>query len=269
MKSAKLILGKYHALKSLLEFVRFFDNWREIWSAYRRSATIPELRFRNDLVLFHGATDDPIVLFREIFVDRCYVSGGFYNPRPGDTVLDVGANIGFFAHFLASRCAAIRIHSFEPGSDARQLLLRNRETNRLEETITVHPVAISDRTDGIKLHRANNTGHRSVFATEFIDISQDAEEVKSVTLDDAVKLSGANRIALLKIDTEGAETEIVEGASQEVWPKIDRVVFEFHDPFRPGSRDRVCRVLEANGFRRFRNITSPGNPGFGVVQACR
>ena len=51
MNSTKLILGKYHALKSLLEFVRFFDNWREIWSAYRRSATIPELRFRNGLVI--------------------------------------------------------------------------------------------------------------------------------------------------------------------------------------------------------------------------
>ena len=86
------------------------------------------------------------------------------------------------------------------------------------------------------------------------------------------KVIGADErsdIALLKIDTEGAEIEIVEGASQEVWPKIDRVVFEFHDPFRPGSRDRVCRVLEANGLRRFRNITSPANPGFGVVQASR
>lgn len=269
MNSTKLIIGKYRALKSLLEFVRFFDNWREIWSAYRRSATIPELRFRNDLVLFHGATDDPILQFREIFVDRCYVSGGFYNPRPGDTVLDVGANIGFFAHFLASRCTATRIHSFEPGSDARQLLLLNRETNRLEETITVHPVAISDRTNGIQLHRASNTAQRSVFANEFIDISQEAEQVKSVTLDEAVKLSGADRIALLKIDTEGAEIEIVEGASQAVWPKIDRVVFEFHDHFRPGSRERVCRVLEANGFRRFRNIASPADTGFGVVQAGR
>jgi FkbM family methyltransferase len=265
----ELILGKYHALKSLLQFVRFFDNWREIWSAYRRSATIPQLRFRNDLVLFHGATDDPIVQFREIFVDRCYVSGGFYNPRPGDTVLDVGANIGFFAHFVASRCAATRIHSFEPGSDARQLLLLNRKTNRLEETITVHPVAISDRCDVIQLHSAKNTAQRSVFANEFVDINQEAEEVKSVTLDEAVNLSGADRIALLKIDTEGAEVEIAEGASQAVWSKIDRVAFEFHDHFRAGSRERVCRVLESNGFRHFRNIASPPDTGFGVVQAGR
>ncbi len=269
MNSAKLILGKYHALKSLLQFVRFFDNWREIWSAYRRSATIPELRFRNDLVLFHGAMDDPIIRFREIFVDRCYVSGGFYDPRPGDTVLDVGANIGFFAHFLASRCAAVRVHSFEPGSEARQLLLQSRATNRLEETITVHPVAVFDRSDVIGLHSANDTALRSVFANESIDVNQRAEEVKSVTLDEAVKLSGADRIALLKIDAEGAEIEIVEGASQAVWPKIDKVVFEFHDHFRPGSHDRVCRVLKTNGFRRFRNIASPADAGFGVVQAGR
>ena len=231
---------------------------------------------RSVVLVYHGrrrivahATRPQEVIPDSLLKRRCYVSGGFYNPRPGDTVLDVGANIGFFAHFLAFRCAATRIHSFEPGSEARRLLLQNRETNRLEETITVHPVAIFDRSDVIQLHSANNTAQRSVFSNEFIDINQAAEEVKTVTLDEAVKLSGADRIALLKIDTEGAEIEIVEGASQEVWPKIDRVAFEFHDHFRPGSRERVCRVLKANGFRRFRNIASPADAGFGVVQAGR
>ena len=51
----------------------------------------------------------------------------------------------------------------------------------------------------------------------------------------ALRRSGAERVALLKVDVEGAEIEIVEAAGAAVWARIDRVVLEFHDRIRPGS----------------------------------
>src|SRR5438270_8770844 len=102
------VAGKYYAARALAQFVRRFANWREVWAAYRTGRPLPPLRLRDGLTLYHGGHDDPIYLFREQFIERVYTRGGFYRPAPGDTVIDLGANIGSFALSLQWQARGVR-----------------------------------------------------------------------------------------------------------------------------------------------------------------
>lgn len=65
--------------------------------------------------------------------------------RPGDTVLDVGANIGAHSVALASFVGpAGRVHAFEPGAETAAFLRANVALNALEERVLVHQVAVGD-----------------------------------------------------------------------------------------------------------------------------
>lgn len=64
---------------------------------------------------------------------------------PGDCVLDIGANVGYFS-LLASRCVGSsgKVWSFEPNRELFAVLNRNRELNRADNIMPC-PVALSDR----------------------------------------------------------------------------------------------------------------------------
>jgi hypothetical protein len=121
--------------------------------------------------------------------------------------------------------------------------------------VTVHPFAVSDRRRTARLKPAGLLAQRSLFDNEFS--GQDAGEgdaVECVSLADALDLAlagGGGRVALVKMDIEGAEVEAVEGTPGPVWDRVDRVAFEYHDRFRPGCRARVVEALRGRGFRRF------------------
>ncbi len=264
---AEQLAGKWNATRSLVQFVRSFRNWKDIWSAYRISAASPPLEFRDGTVLHHGPDDDPIYLFREIFVDDCYLGGGFYEPRPDDTIVDVGANIGAFALRIEAQARGARVHCFEPGTAARETLERNVAANGLGEFVAVYPFAVSDRRGTIELTRTDSPMHRSIFVNDYAQGG--AETVEMIPLAEAIELAGSARVDLLKVDVEGAEIEIVEGMDAAAWGKVERAVIEFHDFFRPGCRERVTRALGAAGFDRIEAIEEPTMAGLGLIRASR
>jgi FkbM family methyltransferase len=231
------------------------------------SRPLPLLRLRSGPRVASHDLDEAILILDEIVRGRCYTGRDFYNPRPGDVVLDVGANIGLFPLHLATLAAEIRVHCFEPNPQAHALLRRNLEANGLTGWVTPHALAVFDRNGPVVLRRAERSGHRSLLGTTLV--ATDGDEVEAVDLAEALRRSGAERVALLKVDVEGAEVEIVEGAAPAVWARIDRAVLEFHDRFRPGCLARVSRVLAAHGFTRLVVRTGPDDPDFGLLEASR
>jgi FkbM family methyltransferase len=262
------IAGKYRAAAALTEFARYFRNWREVWSAYRAGRRLPPLVFRNGLILHHGDADDPIFLFREIFVGACYAGDDFYRPTPADTVLDLGANIGAFALYLQSRARGMTVHCFEPASRTFALLARNVAENNLGATVTPHHVAVSDAPGAVRLKRGRSPINTSMFANDDVD-SFDEESVPCVDLSGAIARAGSDRIDLLKVDVEGAEIEVVSGGDPSDWAKVRRVVLEYHDTFRPGSRDHVASALRDRGFSSVQILPAAHDPRLGYIRASR
>jgi FkbM family methyltransferase len=210
-----------------------------------------------------------ISLFREIFLAEQYTGEGFYQPRPGDTVIDLGANIGTFALFLQHRARGIQVHCFEPGADTRQRLERNVRANRLEPWVRIYPVGVSDAAKRLVLQGHRFAGSRSTVPGAPGALDVDREEITCVPLEQAVRMTGADRVDLLKIDVEGAEADILAARDPSLWARIRRVALEFHGSIRPGSREAVTAALVACGFRICQVIEPTPGAIDGVLRAIR
>ncbi len=270
MNLRQQLVGKWYAAKSLAEFFRYFSNWPEVWSAYRSAQLLLTFSLRtrsNPILIQHGSEDDPIFLFREIFTERCYTPSWFYQPSSRDTVLDLGANIGMFMLYLVWRSPGIRVHCFEPAAKTRSQLKAQVQANRLDRIVSVYPYAIADQAGVATLKLSGNSGHQSFFERD--EVSAKEEVVETLSLQDAFDKCGVEEVNLLKIDVEGAEIEIVESAPTTVWKRINRVVCEYHDLFRPGCRQRVIKVLAANGFDNIQVRTQSPTDNLGIIYAKR
>ena len=73
-------------------------------------------------------------------------------------------------------------------------------------------------------------------------------EMPTVGLAEAVVLTGAAHIDLLKVDTEGAEDEIVSAAPSDLWPRVRRGVVEYHTL---AKRHVVATALGRHDFDRW------------------
>jgi FkbM family methyltransferase len=260
--------GKWMAAGTLAVCVRHFANWREVWPAYRAKRRLPPIELRSGLRLFHGEGDAPVWLYRELFLTHCPLADtSFYRPRPTDTVVDIGANIGFFMLLLNERAPGLRVHCFEPARATSDVLRRNVEGNNLGGTVRVHQLAVSDRRGALRLvHGGTSLSHS--FFLDGGSPGAEVEEVETVDLDEALARCGDGPIDLLKIDTEGAEAEIVEGASPSAWARVRRAAVEYHDVIRPGCRDRVAAVLRRSGFD-LKVVPMSASGDYGYIQGTR
>jgi FkbM family methyltransferase len=211
------------------------------------------------------------LLFSEIFLRGCYTSAGFYEPAAGDTVIDCGANIGVFALYLATKTRNIRIHCFEPSGSTFQQLEVNIKANKLENVASIYQEGLwPDHTERVLLGY-DNSGRRSFYRDRRERIAGTSEKVKCISLGTAIEKCGRNLIDFLKIDIEGAELEIVEGADSKEWDKVKRVALEYHEELRPGSKNRLLKHLASNGFNQIfvTQLPAPLVDSIGIIQAIR
>lgn len=133
--------------------------------------------------------------------------------RPGDHVVDVGANVGLYALWAAALTAPDGVvHAFEaaPGTVAR--LSENVALNGLEERIEVHPTAVSDSVGEVEFFVDFDVSNGIATSTSDRSRSRTAV-VPAVDLDSSL---GTVDFALAKIDVEGAELAALNGWAQSL-----------------------------------------------------
>jgi FkbM family methyltransferase len=261
----RLLLSHAPAVRECME--QHLENASDVWGAWCHQRPLPVLRLRGGIAVYHAPCDPVMVVLVEIFLCQCYTGGGYYDPAPGDTVLDCGANIGLFALFLASRTPAIHLHCYEPASDTRDRLVRNVASNGLDTSITVHPFGLWRSQSRLSLADGRSSGHRTVHKSA-PDVA--TTPIDCVDLACAVDKAGAHRVQLLKIDTEGAELEILDGAPPATLERIDRIAVECHDHLRPGTTARLIELLRSRGFDAIDVLsTFPQTPQVPLIRAAR
>jgi FkbM family methyltransferase len=152
--------------------------------------------------------------------------------RPGEFVIDVGGNVGQYAVLLGALVGAKgRVITFEPSSDARQLLERNIALNAFSDRITIEPIALFDAEGS---HDFFTRGADSMASLERAGFGTAAESddiqrttVRTTTLDAYIAGRVLDRPAWIKIDAEGAEINILRGAVRTLESGA-RVVCELH-----------------------------------------
>jgi FkbM family methyltransferase len=157
--------------------------------------------------------------------------------RPGDVVIDVGANIGEFA--LLCSDAGATVYALEPDVNAFLCLVRNVEGQ------TVVPLNLAAwKDDSIeRLNMATASADSS-----FINETAESREVLVLRLDTLARLRRLERVRLLKCDAEGAEPEVLAGAS-ELLRITDYVSFDCGLERAGSSTVRECtEILTRSGF---------------------
>jgi FkbM family methyltransferase len=133
--------------------------------------------------------------------------------KPGDVVVDVGANIGVVTSLLGmlvGRCG--HVFSFEPVPELYGILKKTISLNDLAGTVTAIHAAVGDHTsDRVVIYVPREHSHAcSSFHVEDLP-NAEAFECRMVSLDETESIK--NVPALVKVDVEGAELSVLQGAA--------------------------------------------------------
>lgn len=152
--------------------------------------------------------------------------------KPGDTCIDIGANVGTYTFLMADRVGSQgRVFAFEPNPDLYHLLLESVKLNNISQFVAVERKAVYSQSDQeLKFYisvNPSNTGTSSLIDHGvFLDASK-YTLVETITLSDYFKEKNIDRCHLLKIDVERAELDVLQGMSDLLQEsRIDYIILE-------------------------------------------
>ena len=224
------------------KIIKLAENWKDILSAKMGNGRIDQIRLRNGVVLNAPPEVDLNFLFHEIWIEEFYAPAG-YEIGPGQAVVDIGANIGVFAAWAATKAPGVKVLSFEPFPENARYFRQNQDESKLTN-VEFHAAAVGANNGTRRLQVSDSWILHSLANKD----SSDGIEVDCVSLDSA--LADIESCDLLKLDCEGGEYEILYSASPSAIAKIRRIVCEYnvldgHDRNGKGLSDFLSRT----GFR--------------------
>jgi FkbM family methyltransferase len=145
--------------------------------------------------------------------------------RPGQTVVDVGAHVGFYA-LLAARGVGPNgtVYAFEPDPRTRPFLEENARLNGLAN-VKVVAAAASDKTAAREMYLATSANRSSLHPSATLDALDRMTTVDARPVDSVV----AGPVDVVKIDAEGAEPEVLRGM-EGVLSRESVLFMEFNPP---------------------------------------
>lgn len=172
--------------------------------------------------------------------------------RPGDTVIDAGANLGEISEVMAATGATV--HAFEPDPYAFDHL--QKRVGHLRN-VHLYQKALSDKTGLVQLYRAKSFSEdpdlwsqsSSLFADKSNVTTDGAIDVEQISILEFVR-SIDQPIRIMKIDVEGAEVPILEAIlSSGLMDRIDRIFAETHEKKIPQLAERTRQIRNASKAR--------------------
>ncbi len=159
----------------------------------------------------------------------------------GGSALDVGANIGNHSLFFSRRFA--HVHCFEPNPRTFGLLSVNAQ---LSANMILHNKALGDAPGTLTLsYDSLNVGEASL-VNDSADGTRQHTEVDVVRLDDLQEQFG--QVALIKIDVEGFEPEVLRGATDLLRSQKPVVLFEQNRAAFRNGRSEAASLLTDAGY---------------------
>jgi FkbM family methyltransferase len=246
------------------------------------------MRLRIKKVTLSDGTSISAILASEAIVLDDHVEGYFDHGitiQDGDTIFDVGANVGIFGVRALQKGDHIKVFAFEPiptifvcleqnakdfGTDRFVPLNCGLSSSNGEMTFTYYPNSpalstskpqnwtqqeLNDAVEGSLKNPPKNMWYikylpsfvAHIFAKRMRNRSQEYT-CQLRTISDIIAEYDIEQIALLKIDCEGAEFDCLEGIHKEDWNKINQVVIEVHD--KENAVAKVKSYLEKMGLTK-------------------
>ena len=168
--------------------------------------------------------------------------------KKGDTVVDIGANIGLFTLFFSKLVGTTgRVIAFEPDPENFDVLKKNIELNEITN-VTLVQKGVSNKNESVKLYKSNVSGGHSLIKNEW---AKEYTNIQTVTLDGYFR---GEEIDMIKIDAEGFELEVIEGGKKLLENnKNMKIISEFGGYYYKRNNSKVLypKILHEMGFNLF------------------
>ena len=191
------------------------------------------------------------------------------------TIFDVGAHQGQTSTLYNNLFKNATIYSFEPSPEAFEVLKKTCEAHK---NITPFNIALSNTSGSVKFHLNQSSQTNSLLKTDDrsdktwpVNLLNTKETINidCVTIDDFVTQNNISHIDILKLDTQGTEYQIIEGAAQTIaLKKIKLIYLEIITmPTYSGQKhfDEVLYLLRSKGFQLF-NLYNYSYTEFGELR---
>ena len=221
------------------------------------SLFVPRRKVSCDSVNFSLSCTNPITHFRwYLFARKEQEVRQYINDfvKDGDVFFDVGANVGVFSIYCASRYPKTAVYSFEPEYSNLGILKDNVIANQLTGQIKITSVAVSDF-GGLSYLNVQDLSPGAAAATEHSSELVTTEEGYKVVWQEGIACATLDALAshhnvapnALKIDTDGNEDRVLRGASRVIAnPALRSVTLEM--PMKPDKIAFCELTLKQAGF---------------------
>jgi FkbM family methyltransferase len=175
--------------------------------------------------------------------------------REGMTVLDIGADIGYYTLQAAVRVGdSGRVHSFEPVDTTYAKLRENVELNGLEN-VCLNQVAVHDHEGTVEVFVAKENSTGASKLTRGMGLSGRSQAVRCLSIDDYLRERSIETVDVVKIDVEGSEPYVVKGMRSTLEANPDLVLFmEINQPTlkaQGSSAEDLVEYMTELGFRPY------------------
>lgn len=248
---------------TLAATLRTVDNWPAALSKFARAkvglhADDITLHLRDGVSFITPARSESAGPVFEVLAADSYNVGdlaGFL----GDisSVVDIGAHIGSAAVAFHRAFPSAHIHCYEPSASSASYLRRNLAANGV--SATVNEVAVGGHSGTVALHE-----DQAASCGTFVDPDGTGPRVPMVSFDELMAAL-TERPALVKMDCEGSEYEIVAESSPDSWSSVRCLLLEYHPRASQGPED-LTRRLATLGLKPIRSrLVGRRNQGRGEV----
>jgi FkbM family methyltransferase len=155
--------------------------------------------------------------------------------EPGDTFVDVGAHVGWFTLIGARMVEPLgRVLAIEAETENYLHLLKHIKLNITNGSVRAYSRVATSYCGPVQFHlNLDNDGGHALWPPSNHSFNEKTKEtpqvveLQGITLDELCRKEGVSEIKLVKIDTEGAEVEVLRGAKQLLSEhRIEHVIAE-------------------------------------------
>ena len=231
------MMQQVHKVRRALSMPLTYRNFVTAWFNRLRPTVetdrmvLYRLREGVDLIAAPGPHDVRII--NEIWLEREYAFPGFV-PEPGWTIVDLGANKGYYTAWALTMAPDARIISYEP--DPRTYAILQANLSKFGTAFQTHQCAVGSAAGSLVLFRlAGRPGQASLSKSRALTRGEIVKEIDVEVIPFTDVVADLDHVDLLKIDVEGAEYDIILNSPRDAFDNVHRIAIEAddHDPDNP------------------------------------
>jgi len=174
--------------------------------------------------------------------DRKIYGEGSNFVRPGDIVLDCGANIGVFVK-ASLDAGAKKVIAIEPAPENLEALRRNFKSEIESGRVVIYPKGVWDKDDFLTMNIDHGNSAADSFVIHPEHSSATTEKLPLTTIDKLVAELGLERVDFIKMDIEGAEVRALHGGAATIAKYHPRMSLSvYHEPDHPVEVPKAVRA---------------------------